>query len=256
MKNKLPKDWAKEIEGKSVVIATPMIDGSCCSNYLKSVVSSMSLLKDLHVNCNIMTLDGCSIIELARNTMVKGFLDSNADFLMFIDSDMGFDPAYIPLMMYFNKDVITGPSPQKQINWNSINEAYKSGANFKLEDLPYIGGKYILQGLDSGTSFNVMDLTELNWCGTGFTLIKREVFEGLEGVTKIIYSPQGEYNLFFKVDYSEDGVFDGEDAYFTKLAKKNGFEIWLCPWMEITHVGKYDYVGDLKSVSKIGKTSS
>jgi glycosyltransferase involved in cell wall biosynthesis len=255
MKSKLPENWEKNIEGKTIIIATPMIDGVCCSNYLKSVVSSVSLLRDLGVKSNLMTLNGCSVIELARNTMAQGFLDSGADFLMFIDSDMGFDPAYIPLMMYFDKDIITGPSPQKEINWKLIDEAYRNGDEFNLEDLPYIGGKYILQGLDSGTTFNPMDLTELNWCGTGFTLIKREVFEGLKDETKVIYSERGQYNLFFQVDYS-DQAFNGEDVYFTKLAKRNGFEIWLCPWMEITHVGKYDYVGDLKSVSKIGRTSS
>ena len=255
----LPSNWADEIKGKRVLIATPMHDGRCCSAYLKSMLKLWSLLKDLGVGYELLSLDGFSIIEFARNELANGFLEaSDAEYLMFIDSDMGFDPAYVPLMMFYDKDIITAPSPKKEINWKILKEAIESEATDDIDELQYFAGSYILDGLDKGTEFDAFEMTKLNQAGTGFTLIKREVFEKMSEKPALenLYRPNkgSPYrHVFFRV-VSGNGEMIGEDVYFTRKAIDLGFEVWLCPWMEITHVGNWEFHGDLKVVSKLGKT--
>jgi len=254
----LPPDWADKIKGKKVVIATPMHGGKCCSAYLKSMLGLWSLLKDLGVEYELICLDGYSIIELARNEIANGFLwDSDAEYLMFIDSDMGFDPSYVPLMMYYDKDICTGPSPKKQINWKFLKKAIKAGCD-DVEELQHYACRYILDGLDKDTVFSPYEMIKMKQAGTGFTLIKREVFEKMAKSKehKDWYKKEPKEHskyVFFRVVSGHDG-FLGEDVYFTRNAVKLGFEIWLCPWMEITHVGVHEFHGDLKVVSKLGES--
>ena len=42
-----------------------------------------------------------------------------------------------------------------------------------------------------------------------------------------------------------------EDYMFCQFARKIGFTTWLCPWMEINHVGTYVFNGTLKDLGKL-----
>ena len=254
----LPPNWADKIKGKKIVIATPMHDGKCCSAYLKSMLGLWPLLKSLEVEYELLSLDGCSIIELARNEMANGFLwGDDAEYLMFIDSDMGFDPSYVPLMMYYDKDICTAPSPKKQINWKFLKKAIKAGCD-DVHELEHHACRYILDGLEHDTVFSPYEMIKMTQAGTGFTMIKREVFEEMakskEDKNWYKKDPRepSKY-VFFRVMLGHDN-FIGEDIYFSQKAVKLGFEVWLCPWMEITHVGVHEFHGNLKVVSELGES--
>ena len=38
---------------------------------------------------------------------------------------------------------------------------------------------------------------------------------------------------------------------FCQFARKIGFTTWLCPWMEVNHVGTYVFNGTLKDLGKL-----
>ena len=38
---------------------------------------------------------------------------------------------------------------------------------------------------------------------------------------------------------------------FCQWARKIGFTTWLCPWMEVNHVGTYVFNGTLKNLGKL-----
>ena len=38
---------------------------------------------------------------------------------------------------------------------------------------------------------------------------------------------------------------------FCQWARKIGFTTWLCPWMEVNHVGTYVFNGTLKDLGKL-----
>jgi len=108
--------------------------------------------------------------------------------------------------------------------------------------------------------------------GTGFVMIMREVFEKF----------RDEYPQFsYKPDHNRSEHFDGkryihaffdtvidneayagkgsggsdrylsEDYMFCQWARKIGFTTWLCPWMEVNHVGTYVFNGTLKDLGRL-----
>jgi len=42
-----------------------------------------------------------------------------------------------------------------------------------------------------------------------------------------------------------------EDYMFCQWARKIGFTTWLCPWMEVNHVGTYVFNGTLRDLGQL-----
>mgnify|MGYP000341873540 CR=1 FL=1 len=73
-----------------------------------------------------------SLITRARNYLVDEFLRSDFTHLLFIDSDIHYNPQDVIAMLALEKDVIGGPYPKKSINWNQfeIGVAVKNNVEF------------------------------------------------------------------------------------------------------------------------------
>jgi hypothetical protein len=108
-----------------------------------------------------------------------------------------------------------------------------------------------------------LNLGEKGEIGTGFLMIKREVFQ-----TMFDYYPElklehpdkemaleGEnenYYVLFQFLIGEDGVERSEDLTFCSRWKKTGGTIWADPNGTISHIGTYDYRGSVSTLF-IGK---
>ena len=86
--------------------------------------------------------------------------------------------------------------------------------------------------------------------GTGFMLIKREVFEKLEPLVpkyingNVVNSAEQFASLFFDTSVDEERqILLSEDFHFCYLAKKHGFKVHIAPWVKLTHVGSYYFNG-------------
>ena len=65
--------------------------------------------------------------------MVDEFLNrSDASHLLFIDSDIHFQPEDVIAMLALDKDVIGGPYPKKAIKWKSIKTAITKNPDIDL----------------------------------------------------------------------------------------------------------------------------
>ena len=43
-----------------------------------------------------------------------------------------------------------------------------------------------------------------------------------------------------------------EDYMFCQWARNIGLKVWLCPWMELQHMGSFVFGGSLKDLGSIG----
>jgi hypothetical protein len=43
-----------------------------------------------------------------------------------------------------------------------------------------------------------------------------------------------------------------EDYFFCQNARKIGIKIWMCPWMDLQHVGSYIFKGSLAAIGSLG----
>jgi hypothetical protein len=171
--------------------------------------------------------------------------------MMFIDSDIRFNPNDLVKMIEADKDIICGLYPKKEINFPSLTKAIEN--NVKQEDLKYYTGSFVvnLVGYAGETVVPLNDPVEIWNGGTGFMLIKREVFEKLEPFCPK-YALNGQdasfdFNSmvteFFATSITEEGILLSEDYHFCRLYRKHGGQVYAAPWVQVDHAGEYIFSG-------------
>jgi hypothetical protein len=239
-----------------IFVATPMYGGLCVGGYTVGLLNSVQEFMRNGMQLYYAHMMNESLITRARNTLAYDFLDTDATHLMFIDADITFNPADIVRMVNADKDIICGLYPKKEINWKTVAQAVKSGVEY--QDLPSYTGSFVvnLVGDVAQATGDVNEPMEIDNGGTGFMLIKRNVFETLKPtvptytndmilivdknpVKKIIHE-------FFATSIDEvSNRLLSEDYHFCKIARQAGFKVYAAPWANLTHSGTYNFSGTL-----------
>lgn len=240
-------------EKPKLFIATPMYGGMCTGHYVRGLLLTIAKMRSVGVEVKWAQIMNESLITRARNELVRQFLETDCDYLMFIDADIGFDGQAIATLMAADKDIACGIYPKKEVNWDSVEAAAKIGK----EDLADYAGAFVLNmvgGKDAETDEDGM--FEVRHGGTGFMLIKRAVFDKLSGlvptyrVSSGINPETGEYvhpltHEFFATSVDKSGALLSEDYHFCELWREHGGEIYANPFINLCHVGTYVFGGDI-----------
>jgi hypothetical protein len=239
-----------------IFVATPMYGGLCVGGYTVGLLNCVQEFMRNGMQLYYAHMMNESLITRARNTLAYDFLDTDATHLMFIDADITFNPADIVSMVNADKDIICGLYPKKEINWKTVAEAVKSGVEY--QELPSYTGSFVvnLVGDVAQATGDVNEPMEIDNGGTGFMLIKRNVFETLKPtvptytndmilivdknpVKKIIHE-------FFATSIDEvSNRLLSEDYHFCKIARQAGFKVYAAPWANLSHSGTYNFSGTL-----------
>lgn len=244
-----------ENNSSSVMIATPMYNGQCYFGYVSSLMSNVIDLRVNNVGAYWMFIPNESLITRGRNYAVNHFLKySKCTHLMFIDADIIFPEGSIRRLLHAQEDVICAPYPKKFIDWENINNIVKNNKDKDLPDLSKFGASYVINYLDNNNPPipNYKGVVEVAHAGTGFMLIRREVFEVLEpNMSKARAANFGRFNEwyteYFKTDIGAEGVFLSEDWYFCEQYRKLGGKIHLIPDIKLDHIGMHIYTGDIEA---------
>lgn len=238
-----------------IFISTPMYGGQCYGFYLQSLLNLNNLLRDNNIESVMSFMFNESLITRGRNALAHGFLKTDATHLLFIDADIQFHAPDVLKMIEADKDVICGIYPKKEINWQSVRNAVESGV--ATEYLKYFTGSFVvnLKDYEGSTTVAIDQPVEIWNGGTGFMLIKREVFEKLKPIVASYVNDvldlsgtigQEEISQFF-TESIEPGTrrLLSEDYHFCKTWRDNGGEIYAAPWAGLTHIGTYAFDGKL-----------
>ena len=240
---------------KHIFVATPMYGGQCFGFFTQSCLQLSNLCKANDVDVSFSFLFNESLIQRARNLLAQHFLKSEATHMMFIDADIRFNPEQIFPMLEADKDIICGIYPKKEINWTTVKMAMD--ANVPNDQLKFHTGAFVVNLVDYKTEVTVPinEPVEIWNGGTGFMLIKREVFENLVGkvptylnnVLDMTNKENGEtINEFFATSIeNETNILLSEDYYFCKKAREHGMKVWAAPWVQLAHIGTYAFEGQL-----------
>ena len=239
-----------------IFVATPMYGGLCVGGYTVGLLNSVQEFMRNGMQLYYAHMMNESLITRARNTLAYDFLDTDATHLMFIDADITFNPADIVSMVNADKDIICGLYPKKEINWKTVADAVKSGVEY--QELPNYTGSFVvnLVGDVAQATGDVNEPMEIDNGGTGFMLIKRNVFETLKPTVPTYTNDQiliVDKNPVKKVIHeffatSIDEVSNrllSEDYHFCKIARQAGFKVYAAPWANLTHSGTYNFSGTL-----------
>lgn len=202
---------------KDVLIGFPCYDSRAEVSVMQEIIHAIQ-----DPNCPVGAVqyyNGDSLIPRGRNKIAKMFMDSKYKYLMFIDSDI-----------IFRRDMIT---------------------KLRQHDKPICGGVYLKKTLPYTPVMNGLlseegDLKVMREIGTGFMMIRRDVFAGLATMRpEDTYKPdsdepEGTYHDWFKVGV-KDGRYLSEDYYFCQNALELGYKSYLDPSILVTHIGRMDY---------------
>ena len=259
----------EDLKKNKVFVATPMYGGMAHGLYIKLCLDLQTTMSKYGVETKFSFLFNESLITRARNYLVDEFLRSDFTHLLFIDSDIHYNPQDVIAMLALDKDVIGGPYPKKSINWGNVAQAARNNPNMEPKELETLVGEYVFNVVKGTQSFQVTDPLEVLEIGTGYMMVKRGVFDKMKDAYPMIhYKPDhvGQANFdgsryihafFDTVIDTKDSITGGgsdrylsEDYMFCQMWRKIGGQVWLCPWMKTQHIGTYAFTGNMPAVAQ------
>jgi hypothetical protein len=209
-----------------VHICMPCYGGMLTESTFMSYIKWSNAARQLGLDWTMETMTNESLISRARNTLTAKFLhNKDSTHLMFIDADIGWEPWHLLVMLDRNVDVIGGLYPMKS--------------------LPV---KWCVNGFE-GAEEGVNGLQEVSKTGTGFMLIKREVFEKLNShpATKPFLNDIGlpvELNPYMKTYFDtavRENRYYSEDWTFCENWRDLGGKVWVDKRVLLKHTGTYTF---------------
>ena len=228
-----------------LVIGTPCYGGMMCTEYTQSLLALKEACLQYGIKMTCIFLGNESLIQRGRNTIAHHFLlMEDATHLMFIDADQKFVPNDIARMIKADKGIIGGAVPMKGINWDRV----RMGSVLNHPDLSKLTGIFNINKLPGHEMLTPDMPFQVKHVGTGFMLIRRDVFETLRervgwykngGVT---INPEEKVYDFFKVQNVNHELLS-EDYNFCHMYREHGGTVWVAPWCELGHFGAYLFSG-------------
>jgi hypothetical protein len=91
------------LAGKKLMIGLPAYDHKVTVSMAVSLMKLSQMVLQHGIDIQVNSICGCSVVSRARNVIAKQFLESDCDHLMFIDSDMTFEPESVIRLMAWNQ---------------------------------------------------------------------------------------------------------------------------------------------------------
>jgi hypothetical protein len=210
-----------------VHICMPCYGGMLTEQTFMSFVKWANTCRQLGIDWTVETMTNESLISRARNTLSAKFLHTEGStHLMFIDADIGWEPWHLLALLNADKDVIGGLYPMKS--------------------LPV---KWCVNGIPGQVEDPESNLIEVTKTGTGFLLIKREVFDKLNAhpavrpfSNDIGLDPA--LNQYMKTYFDtavREGRYYSEDWTFCENWRDIGGQVFVDKRILLKHVGTYTF---------------
>jgi glycosyltransferase involved in cell wall biosynthesis len=216
---------------RKVMIGTPCYDGRLDVWYTNSLVNTIKLSYEKNVEIIPMWVSFDALIQRARNDTIQIALDLGVDDLVWIDSDIEWEPEWFFKLLEYPVDVVGGTYRKKGDKEEYV---YRAAPNTRLDP--------------------VTGLIETSGLGTGFVRMSKSAMQHLWDTSKPYIDPKDnrERRMIFDVVIENGSLVSEDIKAFFKLAE-GGFKIWMDPAMTCNHTGPYKFKGDYQQWAKSGR---
>lgn len=220
-------------QSRRVLIATPTYDGKIDVWYATSLMQTLKIISENNLPIEIypLWLSYDVLIQRARNDCVALALEAECDDIIFIDSDIEWDPKWILQLLLHPVDVVGGVYKRK-----SDSETVFVVKSITDQD------DYWPEDPDLG-------LIEVSAIGTGFLRLSKKAMQYLWDNSESYVEKFPEIKqrrMIFNLEVI-DGALMGEDVGLCYKLKKGGFKIYADPNMTCTHIGNKKYSANFRS---------
>ena len=200
-----------------IFVAIPAYDGRICAETAKSLLREQYQAAAEGLLIEVALLSGCSLITQARNQLCRDFYESDCDRLVFIDSDVAWEPGALVRLAKHPVDVVGG--------------AYRYKADEESYPVEWLDRPELRADPATG-------LLEVASLPGGFLSISRAALDRLsDAYPQQAYTYKGHgYHGYFHAPIRGGGLW-GEDAAFCVDWRNCGGQVWLDPELKLTHVG-------------------
>ena len=216
---------------RKVLIATPAYDGRLDVWYTTSLVNAIRIAQanDIFLHPVFMSYD--ALIQRARNDLFRLAIDGDYDDLIFIDSDIEFDPNWIMELLAYPSDIVDG--------YHVIGGTYRK----KTDSVELYAVK--TTNLDA----NEDGLIEVEALGTGFVRLSKQAIQALWNASTPYQNEGREGRMVCNVEIIDGELISEDTAMFVKL-QSLGIKAWLAPHMTCVHIGTKKFFGNFDDFSR------
>jgi hypothetical protein len=233
-------------------VAIPCYGCRLASRAVTSILRFQSFCIQHKIKVSFDIMGNESLITRGRSIFTERFLTSDATHLLFIDSDISFNPVSVLRMIVFNADVTAGIYAKKGLSWDTVSKS-ESTTPARLLDAALNFNINLPRGEDQHTVKNgfirVLD------AATGFFCIKRHTLETLKKahpdlrVKNDIPGSRNhipEYTIFFDTSIDSDTTrYLSEDYHFCRMVQQANMDVYVDITAVVSHTGSIQYDGDL-----------
>jgi len=208
---------------RKVLIGTPSYDGRIDVWFANSLISTVKKAEKEGIFVHAIYTSYDSLIQRARNSLIKLAIDGGYDDLFFIDSDTEWEPEW-----FFN--LLNRPEPI--VGGALIKKTDKEGYTVKLVDkkLKYSQDKKLI---------------EVDGVGTGFMKVSKFALDKLWEISDEYTSEGEKHRMVFDIKV-ENGDLISEDYILCNKWKSLGYKVWLDPTITCNHIGIKKFKGNFK----------
>jgi hypothetical protein len=255
-----------------VYILTPCYGGMCHVDYLHCLLATMERFRTFGIDLKVEFCKNDSLVSRARNNLVaKAMNNPKTTNIMFIDSDISWDPNNIINLLLSDKQLVGGIYPLKYYDWKDLikdkNNPYNSNviqswitrknqSQFRdaISDEALVQHKLLRYNVNYiNNTLNIeKNLAEVRHLATGFMMFKRDVIEKMSRAfpsTKYVDDVQflsGTENDFAFALF-DCGVVDdhymSEDWMFCERWRQMGGKIFIDVSIPLSHSGTETFRG-------------
>lgn len=196
----------------SVCICTPLHDGRVHMAYAMGALKSVVAFGD---RVQVLTVGG-SFLPRNRDVLSMMFLNTKSSHMLFVDSDIGWEPNQLQKLLDTGKDVVSGVYCKKSLE-RALPFTFTDKIDGELRGATMVPG--------------------------GFLLISRACIERMVGAYKhMIYDPGfgnqvGLAYAFFEQGFTPGKPYHQEDGAFCVRWTAIGGDIWVHPGVVLEHHG-------------------
>lgn len=210
------------------MIGTPCYDGRLDVWYTNSLANTikMSYEKDVEITPVWVSFD--ALIQRARNDTIQLAIEADVDDLIFIDSDIEWQPEWIFSLLDYPVDIVGGTYPKKG----------------EKEE-------YVVRQLQRTPKDPSTGLIEVDGLGTGFVRLNKTAIQYLWNNAPLYIDPKDnkERRMVFDVvieNINGVNLLVSEDIHAFNTLKRGGFSVYLDPSMTCNHIGPKKFKGDFE----------
>jgi len=217
---------------RKVMIGTPCYDGRLDVWYTNSLVNTIKQAAEHDVEIIPMWVSFDALIQRARNDTIHIALETGVDDLIWIDSDIEWQPEWFFKLLEHPVDVVGG--------------TYRKKGDRE---------EYVVRQLVKNSPYPATGLIEVSGLGTGFLRMNRKSMQYLWDTNKsyIDKKDNKERRMIFDVIVTDNDLMS-EDIYALQKLIDGGFKIWLDPSMTCSHIGPYKFQGNYSAWSAAGSS--